>query len=176
MEFLTFYDKVFQYFSKKVPTREDALDLTQGVFEKVVANLPTVKKVNNVSHWIFKVSKNHLIDYYRRKSIQSKFTTSDFHQSADDTEFQNEIIKCQDHYMNQLDDETKYLLIESEIKGKSQKALAEEFGVSYSTIRSKIQRGRTKIRSIFLEKCYLEYDSAGRVTCCVDKDPEKKSC
>lgn len=58
---------VFRYVAVRVRRREDAEDLTQLVFERIVAALPRYRHNGRpFSAWAFRIARNAVIDYQRR--------------------------------------------------------------------------------------------------------------
>ena len=51
----------------------------------------------------------------------------------------------------------------SEIEGMSQVDLAKKLGLSTSGAKSRVQRGRAKIKEMLLDCCEFEFDSRGTV-------------
>jgi RNA polymerase sigma-70 factor (ECF subfamily) len=54
----------------------------------------------------------------------------------------------------------------TELRGLTQKDAAEMLGVSLSGMKSRVQRGREKIREMFDECCAISVDCRGRVVEC----------
>jgi RNA polymerase sigma-70 factor (ECF subfamily) len=54
----------------------------------------------------------------------------------------------------------------TELEGLTQKAAAEMLGISLPGMKSRVQRGREKIRSMFDECCSVSVDCRGRVVEC----------
>ena len=54
-------------------------------------------------------------------------------------------------------------MILSEIKCLSQKDIASILGISYSGAKSRIQRGREKVKELMYECCHYDIDSTGNV-------------
>ena len=54
----------------------------------------------------------------------------------------------------------------TELQGLSQKEAAELVGVTLSGMKSRVQRGRERIRRMFEECCEIAVDCRGRVTEC----------
>src|SRR5918996_2349926 len=59
---------VSRYVSVRVHSREDAEDLTQLVFERIVASLPRYRtRGRPFEAWAFRIARNAVIDHVRRE-------------------------------------------------------------------------------------------------------------
>ena len=61
-------------------------------------------------------------------------------------------------------------LVLTEFKGLTQKQLAERLGISLSGAKSRVQRGRDKLKEALLDCCQLEFDRRGQIIDCTPKD------
>lgn len=61
-----YYPIIFRYFYYRTKTKEDAEDLTGEVFVRVVNAIKSQK--GNFVAWLFRIAKNLLIDYYRKRA------------------------------------------------------------------------------------------------------------
>lgn len=59
------------YIGRMVRERELALDFTQEVFIKTYSALPSYQPQYKFSTWIFKIASNFIIDYWRKKKIDT---------------------------------------------------------------------------------------------------------
>ena len=62
-----------------------------------------------------------------------------------------------------LPEEYRNIIIDSEIKGIKQKDLAEKYGMAYPSMRSRVQRGRERLKQLFYNCCHIETDRLGNV-------------
>jgi len=60
-----FHPRIYRYYYFRTRSKEDAEDLTGEVFLKMVKSVR--KQRGNFPAWLFKIAKNLLIDYYRKK-------------------------------------------------------------------------------------------------------------
>lgn len=66
--FDSFAGKIFAFMMSRVGGRAAAEDLTQDVFVKVISKIETFDELQgNLSAWIWQISRNTLIDYFREK-------------------------------------------------------------------------------------------------------------
>lgn len=62
---------ILNYLTKRLPSREDAEDLTNDVFFEAIDSLNLLKKDSNLEAWLFKIAHNKMVDYYRKRKIKS---------------------------------------------------------------------------------------------------------
>lgn len=62
--------RLFGFIRSKVKTEEDAEDLLQDVWFQF-SNLPSVEELESISGWLYKVARNKVTDYYRKKRTSS---------------------------------------------------------------------------------------------------------
>jgi RNA polymerase sigma-70 factor (ECF subfamily) len=59
---------IYRYVAVRVRSREDAEDLTQLVFERIVAGLPRYRPGRSpFAAWVFRIARNAVIDHVRRE-------------------------------------------------------------------------------------------------------------
>jgi len=59
---------IYRYIAVRVRRREDAEDLTQLVFERIVAGLPRYRPGRSpFAAWVFRIARNAVIDHVRRE-------------------------------------------------------------------------------------------------------------
>jgi RNA polymerase sigma-70 factor (ECF subfamily) len=59
---------IYRYIAVRVRSREDAEDLTQLVFERIVAGLPRYRPGRSpFAAWVFRIARNAVIDHVRRE-------------------------------------------------------------------------------------------------------------
>lgn len=65
------YAKILSYLLKRLPTQEDAEDLTNDVFFEAIDSLNLLQKDSNLEAWLYKIAHNKMVDYYRKRKIKS---------------------------------------------------------------------------------------------------------
>lgn len=66
--YIKYKDKVFGYIFNRIHNHADAEDLTSDVFMKVVAHIDDYSPERaSASTWIYVITQNTLIEYYRKK-------------------------------------------------------------------------------------------------------------
>lgn len=92
--------KIQKYLERKLPI-DDAKEITNDVFLEAIDALPTLKNQTNVQGWLYRIARNKIVDYYRKKKLRSYvFSTMPFLQllasEMDEPEFVLEKNKVRD--------------------------------------------------------------------------------
>ena len=169
-----FYAKLERFIIKHVSNVDTAEDILQKVFIKIHSHIDTLREENKLQNWIYKVTRNAIIDYYRSQKPIAKLpeTLSAAPDSFED-EAKNELNQCIKNLVDSLPDKYREALILTEYQELTLKETAQNLGISLSGAKSRIQRAKRKLKTILLERCYQELNQWG---ISVDYYPEYKCC
>ncbi|MFM2606471.1 RNA polymerase sigma factor SigZ [Vibrio chagasii] len=159
------------FLHSKISNSADVDDLLQEILIKTFQNLHKVQDASSVKSWLFQLANNTIIDFYRKHARQqrdSKIDADDlwFADLDHNEEFKQKLSLCIEPFIQALPEQSASLLLAVDIKGQSQKALAEEQNVSYSTIKSRVQKSRGDLKNLFEQCCNLSLDKQGNVIDC----------
>ncbi|MEK4231327.1 RNA polymerase sigma factor [Solibacillus sp. FSL H8-0538] len=87
------YLDVFRFLVCFSGNQNDAEDLTQEVFIRVLKNLPNFKSGNNLKTWIFSIAKHVAVDHYRKKKFISVFKNGFFTQLESNDKKPDEVLE-----------------------------------------------------------------------------------
>lgn len=162
-----FHTELLRYVKSKVRSPEDAEDILQNVFIKITSGVGNLSEDVKLKSWLFTVTRNTIIDYYRVHSNKKNVTTSEEIQEdipeLDGDDSTKGLDQCIGSMISLLPDEYREIIIESEIKGVKQKDLAERYGIAYPSMRSKVQRGRERLKQLFHNCCHISTDVRGNI-------------
>ncbi|WP_422104434.1 RNA polymerase sigma factor SigZ [Winogradskyella sp.] len=159
-----FYNPLFGYINKRINNALDAEDLLQDVFFKLSQS--DLDKIVNLKSWVYAITKNAIIDYYRKKKLELNALEEQFAEETavtDSTIY--ELSQCIRPFIEQLPEDYALLLRLHELEGVSQKDIAQQLDMNYVTVRSKIQRGRLKLKDLFANCCNIERGGRGSIIC-----------
>ncbi len=162
---------LFNFIKTKVNEEEDVRDIYQEVILKILNKSEQLQKAQSLKSWLFTIANNQIMDYYRVRKKADKLEaipTGFWLESEEETGYA-ELEGCLHGFINRLPEDYKTIVTQSEIEGKSQKEVSESLGINYVTLRSKVQRGREKIRKMIFDACVVEKDTLGRVAGCTPK-------
>ena len=155
-----FSDQIRGYLSSKVRSKDDADDLLQEIFIKIHNNLDDLKDEKKLSPWIHRIVRNSLTDYYRKSSLDTtelneEITAAESSEIPDDI-YAKCVTGCLQVFIDRLPDKYRDPLVLSDIKELKQKDIARDMGLSYSGLKSRVQRGRHMIKEMFIQcSCYM---------------------
>ena len=137
--------------------------------------LPPPEKMDS---WIYQIARNLVIDRYRSRrsaiELPSNIPVEDIYEEGDP---QTQLALSLRQMVEELPDPYREALLQTEYEELSQVELARKLGLSVSAVKSRVQRGREKLRGMILACCHIELDRRGRVIdfykhcCCCNPDP-----
>lgn len=150
------------YIAKRVREREAVDDILQEVFLKVSANLHTVRSHGSIPAWLFRIAANAIADHYRSHKQWEVLPDDDELASHErERDYIAELATCLQPLIADLPETYRTALVLSEIEGLPQKEVARRLGISLSGAKSRVQRGREKLRLRLLECCDIETGRGG---------------
>lgn len=187
-----FHDRLYQFIQQRVKNPADADDILQDVFLRIHHRLPTVRDRDRLVSWIFQIARHAVIDHYRSSSKRWDVATereielaaNPWVEEEADATLNQELATCLHPMLKALPSTYQEALRLVELEGMTQKAAAERLGLSPSGAKSRVQRGRQKLKAMLLRCCEIERDRIGNVldyqlkqgACCGSQEPEKFSC
>lgn len=166
-----FSDRLYQFIFSKVKDEAIAKDLLQEVFIKIHLKKDTLKEKDKLKPWLFRIANNTILDYFRKN--KSRNTSSEIDILAEEESDSHTIQDCLQPLIDKLPDTYKEAVYLSDIKGMKQAAIAEKLGISVSGTKSRIQRGRLRLRDGFIACCDYKINEQGFL---VGEHKEKKDC
>lgn len=145
-----YHMKVLRYIQGQVNDYYLAEDLCSDVFVKVYEKLGSFdEKKASISTWIFTITRNTLIDYYRTRKVTSEIPENLVYED-DESDVDDESLEKLAKGLENLDERSRNLIIKHYYEGKTLKEAAEELGISYAY--SKILHQK----ALFLLKKYMK--------------------
>jgi len=166
--FLQYQKMIYNLAWRLMGNKEDAEDITQETAMKVYRNLHKCKGEEFLAAWIAKITHNTCMDALRRK--KGKFTSSlDDVMGFDDGEaqvqiedsttagpeallLQKELSEQIEAALQKLSPEFRSLVVLRDINGHSYEEISEILDLPEGTVKSRIFRGRAKLKNILLRE------------------------
>jgi RNA polymerase sigma-70 factor, ECF subfamily len=152
-------ERLTQWVRPRIHEPADADELVQDILERVIAHGEQLQTIGNPLGWIHRIAANAIIDYYRRPRRTVVFPEGLLAETEDTTSAaRDELAGCIRPLVMHLDPVSRDALLATDLGDKSQVDAAQEAGVAVSTMKSRIQRGRQKLRQALLHCCHVELD------------------
>jgi len=160
-----------------VNSAADIDDLVQDIFVRMHQGLASLHDEERFGGWVYRIANSAIVDKARQRSRSPEVDAPDAMEvsdAADDTaeQLQSDLSKCVALFVGRLPSPYREAVTLTELEGLSQKEAAEMLGISLSGMKSRVQRGREKIRHLFEECCQISVDCRGRVIECEPRDLE----
>ncbi|MBW3698275.1 RNA polymerase sigma factor SigZ [Vibrio sp. T187] len=156
--------KAFLY--SKVSNQDDVDDLQQEILIKTYQNLGAVKDSESVKSWLFQLANHTIIDFYRKRARHQRdneLQADELWFESNESDIEHDLAQCIRPFINALPAQQAELLEAVDLNKQSQKEIAAKNGVSYSTLKSQVQKSRTELKKLFEGCCHLSLDKHGNV-------------
>ena len=141
------HNRLLTFIRSKISSIEESEDLLQTVYLQLMGNINVFESINNLTGWLYTVTKNKIIDWYRRRKHETISLNEpadngisledilaeeipDITEEADRDLVYLAIMDC----IDMLPEKQKYVFIQQVIEGKTFKELAQETGESQNTL------------------------------------------
>ncbi len=155
-------ERLYHYIYRFVKSVEDTEDILQEVFLRLYRNRNSYTNIARFSTWIFTIANNLTRTHYRKNSRYITWSIEDSNEDfppiqlrADKTYSPEQIVDSRlalnkiKAALNNLPDEYSELLIMREIHEMSYQEISDSVGLPMGTVKSRINRGRSKLQLIF---------------------------
>lgn len=159
------------FITKRVRERDVVDDILQEVFLKVNTSLHTVKSHGSISAWLYRIAANSIADHYRSQKPWEELP-DELAAPEPERDYVAELATCLQPLIADLPETYRTALVLSEIEGLPQKEVANRLNLSLSGAKSRIQRGREKLRQRLLDCCDIETGQGG----VIGYEPRDKKC
>ena len=161
-----FHTPLHGFIRKRVSDEMVVEDLLQEVFLKIHQNGDTLQDVKKLESWIYQITRNAIIDFYRSTRPMSSLDTPevlDLPEELPDDDIVSELLPCVRAMVNNLPEQDRQALVLTEYQGLTQKEFGERIGLTFSGAKSRVQRAREKLKQELLACCHFELDRRGHI-------------
>jgi RNA polymerase sigma-70 factor, ECF subfamily len=155
----------------------DVDDVLQDVLLRVHRGLGALSNETRFAAWMYRVARNAIADQGRMRarhplvdSCEEELNTGD---DDDAHAAETALAACLTVFVAQLPSPYREAVTLVELEGMTTKDAAELVGVSTSGMKSRVQRGRARLREMLDECCAIALDVRGHVT---DVVPKRSQC
>jgi RNA polymerase sigma-70 factor (ECF subfamily) len=170
------------YVARRVASAADVDDVLQETFVRLHRGLAKLEDGERFGAWVYRVASSAVADH-RRARARHPVPSDAGAGEGDATPAQDsgegldaELAECVALFVARLPSPYREAITLTELQGLTQKDAADMLGASLPALKSRVQRGRERIRRMFEDCCELSVDCRGHVTACtprrLDEVPE----
>ena len=148
--YTAYYGKVMGYISARIRNHADAEDLCADVFEKIQRKLGDYDQSKAaVGTWIFTITRNTLIDHFRRKKPNEELDEN----LSDDTELDESLLSAETlgelaSALRRLPQQMMDIIVLRYYDGKPLTGIAQLMNLSYGAVKLRHQNALIMLRKI----------------------------
>ena len=168
----------------------DAEDIIQEVFLRMHRRLECLKDPRRVVSWMFQITRHAIADYYRapaRREVPAGLAVDMdaphpspidhlTPASADSDRLREELAVCLRPLTEKLSSPYREAVTLVELEGLTHSAAAKRLGLSVSGMKSRVQRGRRRLKRLLEECCIIQLDRRRSIMEYAVRDPQCHQC
>lgn len=145
--------------------REDAQDCLQDAMLRIYRSLGSFKGQSSFSTWVYRITMNTCLDELRRRKsrnatsldnlLDNGWSPSDNDNAPEKYAMASEQRRVIDRAIAELPEDMRSAVVLRDVQGFSYDEIAEMLEANIGTIKSRISRGREKLRLILRENAEL---------------------
>lgn len=145
--------------------REDAQDCLQDAMLRIYRSLGSFKGQSSFSTWVYRITTNTCLDELRRRKsrnaasldnlLENGWSPSDNDNAPEKYALASEQRRTIDRAIAELPEDMRSAVVLRDVQGFSYDEIAEILEANIGTIKSRISRGREKLRHILRENAEL---------------------
>ena len=164
------------FVARRVRHQADVDDLVQRVLLQIVTGRGSLREVDRLHAWVYRVARNMIVDYYRSPTMRRELAGGDAVDLMTATDVQGppsvedertalqELATCLTPMVRQLPSPYQDAIRMTDLEGLTQADAAKRAGISVSGMKSRVQRARQQLRAIVDACCQVELDRRGSIT------------
>jgi RNA polymerase sigma-70 factor (ECF subfamily) len=159
-----FAGRLRAFVARRVPPGIEPDDVVQEVFLRVMRHLPSLRDADRIDAWLFQIARNTLHDAMRVRQRRDGRTEALEIDLPDETSVEDvraaeaELAPCLTAMVARLGEPYRQAIELTSLGGLSQAEAAKRAGVSFSGMKSRVQRARVQLKAMLLRCCEIDVD------------------
>jgi RNA polymerase sigma-70 factor (ECF subfamily) len=168
------------FVARRIPT-SDVDDVLQNIFLRAQRGLANLHDDERFGPWMYQLARSAIADHHRaaarRPLADDETVDTETPAVADeDNLVEQDLATHVAPFVASLPSPYREALTLTELEGLTQKEAADMLGVPISTMKSRVQRGRERLRAIFDACCAISLDARGHVVGCDPRPDRPVAC
>jgi RNA polymerase sigma-70 factor, ECF subfamily len=164
-------ERLRPFVARRVASEADADDVLQDVLMRMHRGLPSLADEERLAAWMFRIARTAIADHLRQRArhpvaAPSEEPPGEVDEPPDSDEAARIVARSLSLFVSLLPSPYREAITLVELEGRTHKQAAEMLGISVSGMKSRVQRGRAKLRTMLELCCEIAVDARGRVIAC----------
>jgi RNA polymerase sigma-70 factor, ECF subfamily len=163
--------KLRPFVARRVRSQVDVDDVVQDVFVRMQRGLRGLRDDERFGPWVYQVARSAIVDHQR---VAAKHRVVDDHErndeqpevDRDDRALEEALASYLAPLVAMLPSPYREALTLIELEGLTHGQAAARLGISLSGMKSRVQRGRVRLRQALEDCCHIALDARRRVVSC----------
>ena len=156
------------FIARRVRAPADVDDVVQDVFLRMQRGLAGLRDEERFGPWVYQIARSAIADHQRRLArhpmAEADLASEPAPEPEDDEHAADrELARYLVPFVAMLPSPYREALTLTELEGLTQQQAADLLGVSLSGMKSRVQRGRQRLRKALEDCCHIALDARGRV-------------
>lgn len=156
----TLHHHIEKYVLSAVKNTDDTDDILQEVFIKAYTHYHSLNDASKLKQWLYSIARNEVNAHFNAKKKTQQLP---FDETEETPAFNSDFEKCIGSFINALPHKYSQAIQLTEIENLPQTELAKRLNISYSGAKTRVQRGREKLKELMQQCYYINHDSYGNI-------------
>lgn len=181
---LQFRSHLRSFVARRIADGADVDDTVQWVFLRLHESRHSLKQTDRVHAWLYRTARRAIVDYYRAKARRREVPLGDASdldplaekvgQTSPQEDELLQAAECLAPLIEDLPLPYRDAIVLSDLQGVRLADAAKQAGVSLSGMKSRVQRGRQRLKQMLFECCQIALD--GRIAAACGPRHSKCGC
>jgi len=159
-----FAGRLRAFIRRRVPDEATTDDVTQETMLKVYRSRGALPEAQRLEAWLYRIARNTLIDYYRRRRPMAELPEALAADPADDTaELRAAVLRTMRRFLDEMPEIYREPVRLAELEGLPLAKIALRLDLSLSAVKARVRRGRAMLKKKLQDCCRFEFDRMGKV-------------
>jgi RNA polymerase sigma-70 factor, ECF subfamily len=184
---LQFRSQLRSFVARRISDQADVEDTVQWVFLRLHESRVSLERTDRVHAWLFRTARRAIVDHYRTKARRRDLAVGDTgdldslaeavgHPRPAQEDELWQAAECLAPLIEDLPLPYREAIVLSDLQGVRLADAAKEAGVSLSGMKSRVQRGRQRLKQLLLDCCQIALAARSAVPACDAKPGSCGSC
>jgi RNA polymerase sigma-70 factor (ECF subfamily) len=160
----------------------DVDDVLQDIYLRVQRGVSMIRDDERFGPWVYRVARSAIAEQRRTRARHplpegdAPEAGTDAGEPIDEPTAEEKLAAAVVPFIATLASPYREALTLTELEGLTQQQAADMLGISLSGMKSRVQRGRARLRELFEECCVIALDARGRPISCEPRGGRGPTC